>query len=162
MQCVFSLADDLLSRGFNVLIHGRSQDKVNRVHAELATKHPDRRIESVLADLTRLEDVQNIISATTNKHVTIFINNAAPTDREYHLFRDMPYEQMDRSIAVGVDFLTPLVHDVLPILEKNGPSILINIGSQSADTATPYVSVYSATKGYMRVRTCFQPIFRRP
>jgi len=145
------LADDLLSRGFNVIVHGRSREKVAKVVAELQAKHPTRKVESVLADMTRLEDVSNLTSAVEKKKkkLTIFIHNAAPTDREYHLFMEMPYAQIERSITVGVVFTTKLIREVLPMLVANGPSVLINIGSQSAQVATPYVSVYSAAKGFL-------------
>ncbi|RMY79408.1 hypothetical protein D0863_00010 [Hortaea werneckii] len=42
--------DELLSNGFNVLLHGRNQSKLEGIVKELAQKHPKRTIDFVIAD----------------------------------------------------------------------------------------------------------------
>lgn len=46
---------ELLSRGFNVLLHGRNKEKLERVKRELLELHPKRAIEIVVADASKLE-----------------------------------------------------------------------------------------------------------
>src|ERR1700753_376911 len=103
-----SLAEELLNRGFNIIIHGRTPSKVARVVNDFQKLYPERQIESVIADLTRLEDVPNIVSAVADKHVTVFINNAGATDRAFVTFADMPQSEMERTLNVGVMFVTKL------------------------------------------------------
>jgi 17beta-estradiol 17-dehydrogenase / very-long-chain 3-oxoacyl-CoA reductase len=106
----------------------------------------------VIADFSRLEDYPNIVSAVADKHVTVFINNAAVTDSPFSLFAEMPRSELERSLNVGVMFTTMLIYETLPILTKNAPSVMVNIGSLSAEIPVPYISVYAATKGFLCVR----------
>jgi len=147
------LAEELLNHGFNVIIHGRTPSKVARVVEEFKALYPERQIDSVLADLSRLEDVPNIVSAISQKNVTVFINNAGATDRAFVLFDEMPKSEVERTLTVGVMFITRLIHETLPILEKNVPSVMVNIGSQSCEVPVPYVSLYAASKGFLRSLT---------
>ena len=43
LKTKFSVALELLVQGFNVVIHGRNQEKLQRVRAKL-TSHPERSI----------------------------------------------------------------------------------------------------------------------
>ena len=146
-----SLAEELLIHGFNVIIHGRTPSKVTRVVEEFRKLYPERQIEFVIADLSRLEDVPNIVSAVSDKNVTVFINNAGATDRAFVLFSEMPQSEVERTLNVGVMFTTRLIHQTLPILEKNAPAVMVNVGSQSCEVPVPYVSLYAASKGFLRV-----------
>jgi len=147
------LVEELLSHGFNVIVHGRNPTKVARVVEEFQALYPKRQIESVIADLSRLEDVSNIVSALKDKHIKVFINNAGATDRAFFLFAEMPWSEVERTMHVGVMFTTRLIHEVLPILTKNTPSVMINVGSMSCQVPVPYVPLYAATKGYLRSLT---------
>jgi 17beta-estradiol 17-dehydrogenase / very-long-chain 3-oxoacyl-CoA reductase len=145
-----SLADEILRRGFNVLVHGRSPSKLANVVAWLRARHPARQIDSVIADLAQLGDIPNILNAIKSKNVSIFINNAASTDRDMSLFADLPMEQIDHVMTTGVLFTTKLIHGTLPFLSKTR-SIMINVGSQSGEVAAPYVSIYASSKAYLLV-----------
>jgi 17beta-estradiol 17-dehydrogenase / very-long-chain 3-oxoacyl-CoA reductase len=147
----FSLVDQLLTIGFDVIIHGRSPEKLARVVDEMQKKHPNRSLASVVADLSKMEDVENLVAAMGSHRVTVLINNAAATGLAFHLFVDMPREQIDRTLTTNILFLTRLLEYAIPLLCQNGPSLLINIGSQSAENPTPYVSIYGASKAYMMV-----------
>lgn len=146
-----SLGEELLSHGFNIIVHGRTPSKVAKVAEEFRKLYPERQVETVIADLSRLEEVWNIVSAIQEKNIKIFINNAGPTDRDYVLFADMPTQELERTLNIGVMFTTKLIYETLPILTKNAPSVMINIGSQSAEVPVPYVSLYAASKGFLRV-----------
>ena len=42
-----AFADELLGRGFNVLLHGRNSEKLERVRKEMAAKFPKRSVDIV-------------------------------------------------------------------------------------------------------------------
>jgi len=145
-------ADVLLSKGFNVLIHGRNPTKIQATLRELGSKYPSRRVESVLADFNKLDDVQNIPNYITanNLRVTVFINNAAPIDNDLFLFEEMPENIVDKTLNVGIVFFTKLCYKILPILKGvDGPTLMANIGSMSREIATPFIAIYAGTKGYI-------------
>lgn len=74
----FETAKILVSRGHHVLIHGRSEAKLQRVAQSLKSLSSDASIESYLADLsniTEVESLANAVAAKGNK-LDALINNA--------------------------------------------------------------------------------------
>jgi len=145
--------EELLKRKFNVVVHGRNETKLTGVVERLRAQYPECKVDSVLADLSRPESAQTIISAIENKKVTLFINNAAATSSSFSLFDYFTDEQIDDVLRIGVQSITHLTRGVLPILLKNGPAALINIGSAAGSNSIPYVSLYAASKGYLLALT---------
>lgn len=68
-----------------------------------------------------------------------------------NIFADDSAAQVQRGLDMGVQFVTKLTHGVLPILIKNGPSLLINNGSLVAAIPGPYLAVYASSKAYLKV-----------
>lgn len=71
-------ADELLERGFNVLLHGRNAAKLQNIQAELARTHPKRSVDIVVADASKNGDaykaVTDKVKALPGKLV-ILVNN---------------------------------------------------------------------------------------
>lgn len=72
-----SLTSELCSRGFNVILHGRNPEKLEKVRSELAAKFPDRQLDIVVLDAARCfspdryEVSRNaILKATANRDVS--------------------------------------------------------------------------------------------
>ena len=73
----------LVSMGHNVLLHGRNQTKLENVIEELSILADRGEIESYVADLSRLSEVNNLAKAVAEKHekLDVLINNAGiPVD----------------------------------------------------------------------------------
>jgi len=146
----------LLSKGFNALIHGRNPTKLSETLNTLQILHPKRRVSSVLADFST-PTPENIFAipsyiSSNNLRVTLFINNAAAVGGRLAAFSDMPSEAIDRMLNTGVVFLTKLCHEVIPLMKEDrvgGKAMMVNIGSAAGEYPTPFVSVYSGTKGYL-------------
>ena len=71
-------AKALLERGHRVLIHGRSEQKVNGVVAELATLAWAERVAGFVADLSDLAAIDSLASEVlaANASLDVLINNA--------------------------------------------------------------------------------------
>ncbi|TFK49322.1 NAD(P)-binding protein [Heliocybe sulcata] len=65
----------LAQKGFNVILHGRTQEKLNSVKEELQAACPERKFEIVVADATQASLVPEVAAAVKDKHVTILFNN---------------------------------------------------------------------------------------
>ena len=165
----YSLADELLSRGFNVLVHGRSPTKLSATVDKLRQKHPNRAVESVQADFDKISDLPNIPAAMHGKNVTLFVNNVAPMDQvkdDYILVGDdknpKGREKRQMMVNVMVTFTTALIDAVIPLLRDTadgGPSIMVNVGSAAGKNPVPYIAVYGASKAYLMV-SCTFPVFK--
>ena len=68
----------LVSQGHHVLIHGRNPSKLKAAEEELSTLPGSNSVESYVADLSRMGDVEALAQAVTAKHseLDVLINNA--------------------------------------------------------------------------------------
>ena len=58
----------LVSSGHNVLLHGRDPEKLARVETRLAALSDGGRVESRVADLSRMDAVEALAKAVAEKH----------------------------------------------------------------------------------------------
>ncbi len=71
-------AEALIKQGHKVLLHGRNQDKLERVRAELKEQYSSATIDAYAADLSDFSQVEELASAVSNNHqrIDVLINNA--------------------------------------------------------------------------------------
>lgn len=151
----FGFAEELASQGFNVILHGRNEQKLQGVRTELLSRWPNRKFEILVLDA--IEDAGNSAKMATAlsefKHLNlkILINNVGgvaggkPTFRK---FREQPPEIIDGWIDINLRFATQFTRQVLPILIENQSALIINISSGAADAPSPWIAVYSGTKAF--------------
>ncbi|KXS94905.1 hypothetical protein AC578_7667 [Pseudocercospora eumusae] len=132
-------AEELLSRGFNVILHGRNPSKLERVKAELMIRWPERQMEILVLDaMLDCEDHEKINTALLKfqaLNLKILVNNVAGELQP--LFQSHAL----RSAADN--------HLLLPQLIENKPSLILNIGSGSARLPCPYIAVAAASKAFL-------------
>ncbi|KAK5111524.1 hypothetical protein LTR62_004819 [Meristemomyces frigidus] len=151
-----AFADELLERGFNVLLHGRNEEKLKRVQAELAAKFPRRKLDYVVADASSYDRpersvVEKVENLPGGGKLTILINNVGGvnTSPQYCSLKDMRPADIDTQINLNSRFPTHLTSALLPLLHENKPALIINAGSAAGVFGVPYIAPYSATKGYI-------------
>ncbi|MGA7341813.1 MAG: glucose 1-dehydrogenase [Terracidiphilus sp.] len=108
--------------------------------------------EIVLGDVTRTDDIRNIMDAAWNRFglADILINNAGMEHRSD--FWDTTEEEYDRVMAVnlrGAFFLAQAFVRRLRDLKK--PGRIVNISSVHEDMVFPGFSTYCCSKGGMRM-----------
>lgn len=154
-----ALVRELAQRGFNVVLHGRNQKKLEGVKDNIAREFPDRSFRIVLADgvvpgFDLLKQVNKLVDDVQDINLTVLINNVggAPPRQE----GENRYDTLDRSSATTIDaslslnvrFPAQLTAALLPTLLKHQPSLIINIGSM-ADEGNPWHSMYSGSKSFI-------------
>lgn len=95
----------LAAEGHTLLLHGRSQDKLDRVVKELAEINPNQNIATYVADLSQLSDVEALAKAVAADyaHLDVLINNAGV------------YKTHDTTTADGLD-VRFVVNTIAPYL----------------------------------------------
>ena len=142
--------EELLSQGFNVIIHGRSEEKLARVKNELSAQYGTRSIETVAADASSVElAVSMIVQSAADKHVTILVNNVG-YQSSYKSFKEQSSAEIDAIINVGARFPLHLTHAFIPTLETRSNSLIINMGGLTSEYPAPYLSVHSGTKSFLK------------
>jgi NAD(P)-dependent dehydrogenase (short-subunit alcohol dehydrogenase family) len=122
-------ARDLISRGAEVIIHGRNKQKGNRVQKELAEITGNPPPDLLIADLSSREQVRQMAEDITSRYsrLNVMINNAGTYEKERHLTP----EGVEKTFAVN--YLAPflLTRLLLPLLKENTPSRIVTVASSA-------------------------------
>lgn len=153
----FGFAQELASHGFNLIIHGRNREKLSKVQTAILYSYPNVEIVTVTADAASFDssDIDRIMKVVSDIPVTILINNvggAGPMKAQFETFAKHTTTEITSLISLNITFTTLLTHAVLPVLSQHQPALIMNIGS-AAMRGTPFLPVYSATKGYVATFT---------
>ncbi len=122
-------ADMLVSLGHNVLLHGRSQAKLERVVRALSAIAVGEQIESYVADLSRMADVEALAKAVAEKHsaLDVLINNAGV----YGASDTITQEGLDVRFAVNTIAPYLLTKRLLPLMDSSGRVINLSSAAQA-------------------------------
>jgi len=144
----------LLVQGFNVIIHGRNKQKLDRVRSELLVNHPTRSVSIFVWDATRTlapggaDLAKEILSHIADKRLTVLINNVGYTST-YHSFPNQDPHEIDMVINLQVLFMTHLTRALIPLLIQNQPALIINVSGLTGRFPCPYLAVHSGGKAYL-------------
>ena len=143
------LARLFASDGHNLLLVARSLDKLNALKAELESKHPIK-VTVFAKDLTQPSAAQAVFTFAQNNDITvdILVNNAGFGD--WGLFSESSLQKQRELIQLNIAALTELTHYFLkPMISQKSGKIL-NVASIASFMPGPKMSVYYASKAYVR------------
>lgn len=140
----YASARDLKAKGANVIITGRSTEKVEQAAADLGV----RGIVADVSDLKAIDQLVEQIKADYGAVDILFVNAG--------IFAPAPVGQITEEMfdhQMGINFKGAVftIEKFLPIL-KDGASI-INLSSVNAYTGMPNTAVYAASKAAMNSYT---------
>ena len=159
-------AQELCSRGFNVILHGRNREKLRRVQQQLSREYPASKTRIVVFDaggptdsLDRMVREFGGWSSEDNDYedeinLTVLINNVggmrclSPGSAPYPDLNAYPACDLDRVLNLNARFTAQLTRLLLPTLTRNAPSLVMNISS-AATMGIPYIPVYAGAKGFL-------------
>ncbi|EMC91222.1 hypothetical protein BAUCODRAFT_80496 [Baudoinia panamericana UAMH 10762] len=144
-------AEELLDRGFNVLLHGRNAEKLQRLQSELAEHFPKRTVDSVVADAGSYDRPERTVVDKVKSlpgQLTILVNNVGGVHSSPAHTAFTEVTDIDNQINVNLRFPTQLTQALLPTLKANKPALILNCGSAAGVIGLPYTVVYSGTKAY--------------
>ncbi|KAJ5458691.1 hypothetical protein N7475_010079 [Penicillium sp. IBT 31633x] len=153
----FGFAQELCTRGFNVILHGRSAEKLDRRRGELQALFPAARVAVIVRDAQYLTadidgvdaEVREIIRAAgAGGSLTVLINNVGGETRPSTLLKEYTFEDVQATIARNATFTIQITRALAAQLEENAPGLVMNVSSVAA-FGLPYLSTYSSTKGFV-------------
>lgn len=145
-------AKKLIGLGHHVLLHGRNPEKLKRVADTLASEADGASIGQVVADLSRLKDVEAMAKqvAREHPHLDALINNAGVLQANH------PLTEEGIDIRFMVNTLAPyvLTKTLLPVFESAGRIVNVssaaqapvNVESLTGGTRLPDMAAYSQSK----------------
>ncbi|MCJ1468481.1 hypothetical protein MMC07_007110 [Pseudocyphellaria aurata] len=150
----FCLAQELCDRGFNVILHGRNPSKLERVKASLTHAFPSARIRVFVWDASlpiSSSSLQRLLAGMQDIHLSVLVNNVGGTSAVFpdlKPLKDHTHDEADAMLNLNCRFATQLTRAILPLLQRNQPGLVINIGS-AASMGIPYLTVYSGAKAFL-------------
>lgn len=151
----YGFCEELCARGFNVILHGRNKSKLEARVAELSAQFPDRMISFVVMDVVGITDTVDVIADQVSRVVragggelSVLVNNVGGETRPYIPLVEYSFDDVDATIAKNAGFMTHITRVLLPLLANAKRGLVLNVSSISS-FGMPYLSVYSATKGFV-------------
>jgi NAD(P)-dependent dehydrogenase (short-subunit alcohol dehydrogenase family) len=122
-------AEMLASQDHHVLLHGRNAAKLETVAKALSDLSARGRVETYLADLSRMEDVTALAQAVAEQHdkLDVLINNAGV----YNAAEQVTQDGLDVRFAVNTIAPYLLTQRLMPLLGARGRVINISSAAQS-------------------------------
>jgi NAD(P)-dependent dehydrogenase (short-subunit alcohol dehydrogenase family) len=135
--------------GAHVVGIGRTEDDLRAT----ADTHGHGRMQFVVGDVSRSEDVEQLFATTEDLHgrVDVLINNAAVYPKV--TFLDSDINEWCRAIDINVGGMARCCHRALPGMLQRGHGRVINVGSYAWRGPIPMASAYSASKGAVHALT---------
>jgi NAD(P)-dependent dehydrogenase (short-subunit alcohol dehydrogenase family) len=122
-------AAELLSRGAEVIIHGKKEKDVQRAQRELARKAGGITPDMVTADFSNMGQVRRMADDLLSRYslLNILINNAGT----YQKTRRLSKQEIEQTFAVN--YLAPflLTGLLLPLLRKGTPARIVTVASSA-------------------------------
>ena len=119
----------LVSQGHHVLLHGRNPAKLADVERELSGLPTEGSVESYVADLSRLSEVETLAKAVAEKHtkLDVLINNAGV------LKTPDPITPEGLDVRFVVNTFAPylLTQRLLPLMDASGRVVNLSSAAQS-------------------------------
>lgn len=147
----FGFVEELLERGFNVIIHGRNETKLKGIRDRLVQQYPNRQIDIVVADASKADSVQNIADKCKGKTLRVLVNNVAGIITRpitVPLLENEP-AIIDTHIDINTRFHVQLTRSLMPHLISSGKGVVLSIGSGGSSTGMPLASIYAGSKAFL-------------
>ena len=130
----FETAKMLVSQGHHVLLHGRNPAKLNDVKQQLNKLHGNAKVETFVADLSKLSEIDMLAKAITEKHshIDALINNAGVYNAPVATTDD----GFDVRYAVNTFAPYLLTKALLPLLGQHGRVINLSSAAQATVNLT--------------------------
>src|SRR5688572_19547929 len=133
--------------GAKVVLAARRVDKLQTLADEINKIGNGAEVLVVQADLSKLEDIQALVSQTLAKfnRIDILVNNAGFGRLDWLENLD-PVKDIQAQIDVNVMGVIQTTRQVLPVMIKQRSGSIINMCSMAGLVATPTYTIYAACK----------------
>jgi 17beta-estradiol 17-dehydrogenase / very-long-chain 3-oxoacyl-CoA reductase len=138
-----AVAMELAGRGFNIVLHGRNNKKLQTVKGEIENAHSGRQVVTIVHDAganSRLD-----ISAIKSLPISVLVNNVGGAEPKS--LAQSSSAQIDETINLNTLFPTHLTCDLLPHLMR--PALILNVSSYVSVFPPPYLAAYAGAKAFV-------------
>jgi short-subunit dehydrogenase len=141
----YGIAEALARRGYNLILIARHTDSLQSAKAKLEELYHIH-VDILAYDLSRRESATEIANWCTEKNIPLkmLCNVAGYGGANDYL--SLPLDTLRYMIDLNIGSAMSLSLTLLPLLEKNAPSYILNVASMAGFAPIPVKNLYSATK----------------
>ena len=141
----YAIAEALAKRHYNLILVARHTDSLVAVKKELEEKYRVH-VDILKLDLAMPETAGIITKWCTDRNIPLKVlcNVAGLGGVKDYL--SLPVDTLRYMINLNLGSEVVLCYDLLPLLEKNAPSYILNVSSMAGLAPIPMKNLYSATK----------------
>ena len=143
------MSEELASRGLNIILISRSQNKLERLAMDLEKDHGVK-VKCVAIDFSNATNstYENLKDEIKDLDVTILVNNVGINTDIPELFLDITEEECNSLVNVNCNSALNITRAILPGMVSKKRGVVINLSSYTGQHPTPFLSVYSATQAF--------------
>ena len=148
-----SIALAFASKGHNIVLHGRDEERLNSVRQSIVSHNVDCRV--VIGDITEDRTIDALTRCSDETNVDILINNAG-------IYLQKPVYEMSSSEfrkVIDINLVAPalLAKNIFELFKKKSSGMIININSMAGKKSSGMESAYCASKHGLR---SFMEVFK--
>ncbi|TCD68980.1 hypothetical protein EIP91_009202 [Steccherinum ochraceum] len=146
-----ALAGELYENGFNVILHGRSEEKTKKVVEELVARGKGRDVRYILASANAADtDFEKLVEPFKDLNVTFVVNNVGGGNNRFQRMDGYSEADLLADLRVNMLFAFYLTRALLPTLRRAAPAQVLFIGSQGAEIRIPRLYTYAPAKYFLK------------
>ena len=139
--------------GATVVMAARRAERGEAMQAEL--KAAGHEALFVRTDVSKSEDCKALIEKTVEAYgrIDILVNVSGTAGNGFHLLHESTDEERDRIFQVNLYSIIDTCKAAIPHMLEQGKGSIVNVASVSAIVASPLNTLYSASKGAVKMLT---------
>jgi len=148
-------AKALAKKGFDIVLISRTPEKLEAVASELGKSYSVQ-TKTIAIDFTgEVTIYDNIRQKIEGLDIGVLVNNVGMSYKYAEYLTKVPDGEKfsDDIIKANITSCTRMTMLVLPVMEKVGKGVILNVSSLSALSPVPLLSIYSACKVYVNFLT---------
>lgn len=141
----YAIAEALAKRGYNLVLVARHIDALQLAQTKLINEYHVA-VEVLVFDLSKEESATQIGNWCKQRNLKLkMLCNVAGLGGS-HDYLSLPLDSLRYMVRLNIESTMALTYSLLPLLEQNAPSYILNVASMAAFAPIPSKNMYSATK----------------
>lgn len=141
----YAIAEALARRGYNLILIARHADSLIAAKNKLESIYQIH-VDILSYDLSRNESATEIAKWCTERNIPLKILCNVAGFGGARDYLSLPLDTLRYMINLNIGSAMSLTLTLLPLLEKNAPSYILNVASMAGFAPIPVKNLYSATK----------------
>ncbi|CAK9802329.1 Inactive hydroxysteroid dehydrogenase-like protein 1 [Anthophora quadrimaculata] len=144
-------AKELAARGINLVLISRNLEKLEKTRNEILDENPTIEVKIIVADFSKGKEIfEKLGEQLKDIPIGILVNNVGMQYSYPMYLGEVPENELWDIININVGATTMMTRTVIGQMQKRGKGAIVNMSSGSELQPLPLMTVYAATKVYIR------------